>query len=122
MTVYVDNARIPFGNKLTMCHCFADTRDELFIMMATIGMNLKHFQRPDGPGSLPGSNAQWEHFDIGEAMRARAIAHGAVEVDSRFMVMHADRQKFIRAVESEQWRRAATALKFYCLTAKEPTP
>lgn len=118
MTVYVDNARIPFGNKLKMCHCFADTRDELFIAMAAIGMNLKHFQRPDAPDALPGSNAQWEHFDIGEKMRARAVAKGAVEVDSRAMAAHANREKFMRAVEQQQWRRAKIALEFYCKTAR----
>ena len=63
-----------------MCHCWADTRDELFVMMNLIGVQLKWFQRPAGACSF-GMDASWEHFDISKEKRALAISFGAVETD-----------------------------------------
>lgn len=72
MAVYVDNMRAPFG-RMVMCHCWADTRQELFAMMDTIGVASKWFQQPP--------KASWEHFDISLNKRALAVAAGAIETD-----------------------------------------
>lgn len=73
MTVYVDEARHPFGRML-MCHMMADTTEELLAMADKIGVARKWLQRP---GSV------YEHFDISKGKRAEAIAAGAIEVTSR---------------------------------------
>lgn len=72
MSVYVDNMRAPFG-RMKMCHCWADTREELFTMMDRIGVALRWFQAPP--------KASWEHFDISMSKRALAVAAGAIETD-----------------------------------------
>lgn len=73
MTVYVDDMRAPYGRYI-MCHCWADTRDELFAMMQTIGVQLKWFQRPASTCDVAfGMEASWEHFDIAWSKRALAI-------------------------------------------------
>lgn len=113
MTVYVDSMQAPFG-RMKMCHCWADTRDELFAMMDAIGVQRKWFQRPDEVGGI-GMRASWEHFDISMTKRALAVRHGAVETDMFTMAEHADRQKFLAAVALGQWRRAEIALRFMCL-------
>lgn len=79
MSVYVDNAKHPFG-RLLMCHMWADTRAELFAMADRIGIQRKWFQRPAGLG-VAGMDASWEHFDIAQSKRAMAVAAGAVETD-----------------------------------------
>jgi len=79
MTVYVDNAKHPYG-RLLMCHMWADTREELFAMADRIGIQRKWFQRPRGLG-VAGVDASWEHFDIAQSKRALAVAAGAVETD-----------------------------------------
>lgn len=56
MAVYVDEAIWPFG-RMMMCHMIADTREELFAMVDTIGVQRKWIQHKDTPG---------EHFDIFE--------------------------------------------------------
>jgi hypothetical protein len=109
MTVYVDNMKAPFGN-MTMCHCWADTREELFDMMTRIGVQHKWFQRPDEPGALPGMKASWEHFDIAQSKRALAVQNGAVEVCMFTMAEHANMQQFRKAIAAQQWRRASAAL------------
>lgn len=79
MTVYVDDARIPFGRYL-MCHMWADTREELFAMVDRIGVQRKWFQRPRAT-NVAGMDASWEHFDIVQAKRALAITAGAIATD-----------------------------------------
>jgi hypothetical protein len=79
VTVYVDNARNRYGRYL-MCHCWADTREELFAMVDRIGVQRRWFQRPPGTG-LPGMDASWEHFDIAQSKRDAALAAGAVATD-----------------------------------------
>jgi len=76
MTVYVDDKQIPYG-RMKMCHCAADTKQELLDMMTKIGMSHKHIQAED----------TWrEHFDISKAMRTKAVKAGAVEVTSKELV------------------------------------
>jgi hypothetical protein len=113
MSVYVDDMEAPFG-RMKMCHCWADTRAELFIMMERIGVQLKWFQRPPGVSDF-GMDASWEHFDIALSKRALAVKYGAIEVDMFTMSEHADRQKFLAAVAQQHWRRAAHALRMMCL-------
>lgn len=74
MTVYVDDARHPFG-RMIMCHMLADTLDELHAMAAAIGMKREWFQTLSFP-----------HYDLSLTMRARAVAFGAIEVDRRGIV------------------------------------
>ena len=76
MAVYVDEAVWPFGRML-MCHMIADSREELDAMADRIGVRRKWIQKPGTPG---------EHYDICKSKRARAVAAGAVEVDSRELV------------------------------------
>lgn len=83
MAVYVDDMAAPFkrGNRTyIMCHCWGDSREELFAMMRLIGVDLKYFQRPPSV-KLPGMNASWEHFDITKTKRALAVKAGAIETD-----------------------------------------
>lgn len=81
MTVYVDNARIPYG-RMKMSHMLADSRQELLNMAMLIGLDTKHLQNKGQPN---------EHFDVSATYRQKAIAAGAVEVDQRTLV------KIIRA-------------------------
>lgn len=69
MTVYVDDMRAKFG-RMIMCHCLADTEEELFAMMDKIGVDRKWYQTKKG--NL--------HFDISVSMRAKAVKLGAVEI------------------------------------------
>lgn len=73
MTVYVDEAKHPFGRML-MCHMMADTTEELLAMAQEIGVDPKWIQKP---------GTAYEHFDISKQKRAMAVSCGAVEVTSR---------------------------------------
>jgi len=116
MTVYVDDMSAPFGRTI-MCHCWADTRDELFAMMRVIGVQLKWFQRPDGDCEF-GMSASWEHFDIAWSKRALAVKAGAVEVSQFIMAEHANKQNFKKAVQRSQWETAARCLRLMSLAAQ----
>lgn len=72
MTVYVDDARNPYG-RMKMSHCWADTREELIAMMIKIGVDPKWVQEPP--------HASWLHFDIALTKRRAAIEAGAVPTD-----------------------------------------
>lgn len=72
VSVYVDNARLPFGN-MVMCHMLADTPAELKAMAEKIGVQLRWFQY----------KASAPHFDICLSKRKRAIEAGAVELLDR---------------------------------------
>jgi hypothetical protein len=113
MTVYVDDMRAPFG-RMVMCHCWADTRDELFAMMDRIGVQRKWFQRPDGDCDF-GMNASWEHFDIAWSKRALAIKAGAMEVSQFTMAEHANQQNFIKHCQRGNMERAFYALRMMTL-------
>lgn len=72
MSVYVDNARHPYG-RMKMCHMLADSLHELHDMADKIGVARKWFQGVDKAGTA--------HYDICLAKRKLAIEAGAVEVD-----------------------------------------
>lgn len=74
MTVYVDDARIPF-KRMLMCHMIADSVGELFEMAEAIGLNPKWFQSSSFP-----------HFDVSISKRRLAIERGALLVDRRGLV------------------------------------
>lgn len=75
MSVYVDEALIPFGRML-MSHMVADSTDELVAMADRIGVRRRWIQRP----------GTWrEHFDISREKRALAIAAGALPVEKRWI-------------------------------------
>lgn len=106
MTVYVDNAHHAFG-RMIMCHCWADTRDELFEMMDRIGVQRKWFQQPP--------KASWEHFDISISKRNLAVKYGAVEVCQFTMAEHANRQQFIIKCQNRDFRGAFYNLRMMTL-------
>ena len=72
MSVYVDDVCIPFRGRV-MCHMLADTDAELREMADRIGMQQRWHQG--------------DHFDIDRDMRARAVAHGALEITRREAVL-----------------------------------
>lgn len=116
MTVYVDNMEAAFG-RMKMCHCWADTRPELFAMMKQIGIQLKWFQRPAYVEEI-GMLASWEHFDISMTKRKLAVANGAVEVCMFTMAEHANRQRFIHAIDNHAFKHAAGYLEMMCSAAE----
>lgn len=69
MTVYVDNARIPFRGMI-MSHLQADTDQELHSFAETLGLRRSWFQ--------PGSRPEAAHYDVSESMRVKAIKLGAI--------------------------------------------
>lgn len=73
MSVYVDDAELPFGRML-MCHMTADTTEELHAMADRIGVARRWVQHP---------GTYREHYDICKSKRALAVQAGAVEVSGR---------------------------------------
>lgn len=71
MTVYVDDARNPFG-RMKMCHMLADSLEELHEMADAIGIKRKWFQG--------------DHYDISLSKRRLAVDRGAKQVSSREIV------------------------------------
>lgn len=82
MTVYVDDVRHRYG-QMIMCHMWADSLDELLQMADRIGMNWRWLQQPP--------KASWVHFDVSLALKAKAIAEGAVLTDRYGPVEHVAR-------------------------------
>lgn len=80
MSVYVDPAIWPFG-RMTMCHMWADTTDELLSMALKIGVQRKWIQGHPTLSLPRYRNASWVHFDICSTKRKGAIHHGAIETD-----------------------------------------
>lgn len=83
MSVFVDDMQAGFGNMI-MCHCIADTTEELLEMMDTIGVKRKWIQYP---GTVR------EHFDICKSKRTLAIQHGAVPITQRELVLKIDAKR-----------------------------
>lgn len=76
MTVYVDNARIPYG-RMVMSHMIADHHRELVAMAESVGLSTHWIQD---------LGTHREHFDVSQTMRRRAIANGAVAITQRQLV------------------------------------
>lgn len=72
MSVYVDDAKIPYG-RMKMCHMLADTEDELHRMADRIGVKRRWFQQQ---ASVP-------HYDVSLSKRRLAVEAGAVELGRR---------------------------------------
>ncbi|UTW56691.1 DUF4031 domain-containing protein [Kordiimonas sp. SCSIO 12610] len=70
MTVYVDNAMIPFRG-MRMSHMLADTRDELLHMATLLQTDHKWIQY---------KGTHKEHFDICERRRLLALEYGAIAI------------------------------------------
>lgn len=73
MAVYIDNFNAKFGN-MVMCHMIADTTEELLAMVDKIGVQRKWIQD---------AGTYSEHFDICLSKKAKAIKHGAIEINFR---------------------------------------
>lgn len=82
MSVYVDDMEAPFGN-MVMCHMWADSLDELMMMVDVIGVQRKWLQQPP--------KASWVHFDIAKSKRALAVKAGAIECDRYEPLVHTGR-------------------------------
>jgi hypothetical protein len=77
MTVYVDDAFIPFYRGMKMCHLLADSDDELHAIAAAIGMRREWHQN-----GMSGS-----HYDVGVGKRTLALQNGAVPITVRQAAM-----------------------------------
>ena len=75
MSVYVDEASIPYG-RMKMSHLMADTTEELRAMAKQLGLE-RHIQKEGEPS---------EHLDVSLSKRAEAIRLGAVPVGYRELV------------------------------------
>jgi hypothetical protein len=84
MTVYVDDANIPFRGMI-MSHLWADTLPELLAMVDAIGVQRRWLQKPP--------KASWVHFDISFGKKKLAIARGAVPTDKYGPIEHEARLK-----------------------------
>jgi hypothetical protein len=84
MTVYVDNANIPYRG-MRMSHMWSDTLPELLAMVDAIGVRRKWLQKPP--------KASWVHFDISHGKKQLAIARGAVLTDRYGPAEHEARRK-----------------------------
>ena len=67
MTVYVDNAVIPWRGHL-WAHLLGSDLDELHALAAAIGLRRAWFQ----------DTGRWPHYDVTTTKREEAIAAGAV--------------------------------------------
>ena len=79
MTVYVDNANIPYRGMI-MSHLWADTLPELLAMVDRIGVQRRWLQQPP--------KASWLHFDISHGKKQLAIRAGAVLTDKFGPIEH----------------------------------
>lgn len=73
MTVYVDQAEIPYRGML-MSHMVADSTAELVGMAEAIGLRREWIQE---------EGTYREHFDVSKTKRREAIERGAVKVTTR---------------------------------------
>ena len=103
MTIYVDDARHPFG-RMIMCHMWTDgPLEELYAMADRIGVARKWLQQPP--------KAPWVHFDISLGVKAKAIRAGAMQTDRYGPVEHCARLA-IASGDPAAAARGASQLKF----------
>lgn len=67
MTVYVDNARVPWRGK-RWCHLVADSLSELHQFAQSIGVRREWFQ----------AGASYPHYDVSLTRRQLALSKGAL--------------------------------------------
>ena len=79
MTVYVDQANLPYG-RMIMCHMVATDLEELHQMADKIGVSRRHFQK----------HRFHPHYDICLAKKKLAIQFGAVELGNFKMFYASD--------------------------------
>lgn len=73
MSIFVDRARIPWRGML-MSHMWSDAgAEELHAFAARLGLRRAWFQCPP--------KASWEHYDVSEGVRLKALRLGAQETD-----------------------------------------
>lgn len=73
MTVYVDDASIPY-KRMLMCHMVADSARELDAMAKRLLLRPSWFHRG--------------HYNICQSKRAQAIGHGAQQITQRDAVAY----------------------------------
>jgi hypothetical protein len=78
MAVYVDEARWKWRGML-WCHMTADSLDELHAMAEKLGLKREWYQGPP--------KTRYGHYDTIASKRLKAIKLGAVQVDSRVIVV-----------------------------------
>lgn len=84
MTVYVDQAEIPYRGML-MSHMVADSREELLGMADRIDLDRRHLQDVGTPK---------EHFDVCKSKREAAVAAGAELVPAERIVQIIREKRF----------------------------
>ena len=80
MTVYVDDAAIPYKGKLRY-HMTADSKEELHAFAAEIGVRRCWYHK----------GRTHPHYDVTSPQRAAALLSGAVSVDVREVLRKARR-------------------------------
>lgn len=111
MTVYVDNAFIPFvpphakWRVYHMSHMFCADLDELHAMAKQLGLRRAWFQCPP--------RASWPHYDIAKTTRLLAIKLGAVEIEYR------DLPDKVRELGLDAYRKKATGVPAQSVAAED---
>lgn len=72
MSVYVDNARLPYG-RMIMCHMVADNEKQLHEMANKIGLSINWFHN--------------NHYNICLSKRKLALMNGAISISQREAVI-----------------------------------
>lgn len=80
MTVYVDDVQHRFG-RMIMCHCWADSLDELLAMMDRVGVQRKWIQGHPKLSQPRYRKASWVHFDITVSKKRLVLAAGGKLTD-----------------------------------------
>ena len=89
MSVYVDDAFIPYRRGMLMSHMMADTTEELDKMADSIGLNRRWIQHA----------GSWkEHYDICKSKRMEAIGKGAIPVTQWVL------NEMIRLKRAKHWK------------------
>ncbi len=119
MAVYVDDARLPFG-QMIMCHMWADSDEELLAMADRIGLNRRWIQGHPTLSVGKGRNASWVHFDVSVSKKDLAIKAGAILTDRYAALEHAAR---LDLASDNPWRRKRGAKRMgLVMMGRAPTP
>jgi hypothetical protein len=100
MTVYVDNAKIPWtpprarfsGRIWRMSHMFSADVQELHDFAESLGLQRRWYQGP---------SSGWPHYDVTEKIRQAAIRAGAIEIQYRDLPVKLNELGIAR---QERWR------------------